>query len=84
MAFETEGAKSTLIMYDMGKGRLRFSGLVRQTNSDGTTSMRITNCVDNSIVFDDMTVEPPPSSGVNSDISLTHFSSDWSVSLDNS
>jgi hypothetical protein len=81
MAFETENSKATLIMYSMGGDKIRFSGLVRLTDSNGVTSIRITNQIVTSIVFDDMEIQNPPGSGLNTDVSLTHFSADYSVDL---
>lgn len=80
MAFETEDSKSTIIFYRMGQGKVRYSGLVRLTDKNGVTTLRLTNQNITSCVFDDMEFQNPPSSGLSSDVSMTHYDADWSDS----
>lgn len=81
MAFERPDAKSTLILIQSGSQSnptYRLSGTVRQTDSSGTTMIRITNQVLTSQVFDDLEIITPPSSNIDGDTNLTHFGVDWS------
>ena len=82
MAFERTDVKSTLIVIRSGTKSdptYRLSGTVRQTDSDGVTMLRITNTMPISQVFDDIEFIEPPSSNVNGDTNMTHFSGDWAV-----
>lgn len=81
MPFEREDTTATLIMIRMGGGKFRFSGLVRMTDSNGDTTIRITNQIITSIVFDAIEYIDPPSSNRDGDISMTHLSPDWAVQL---
>lgn len=76
MAFEREDAKSTLIIIRQN-GKFRYSGMVRQTDSNGDSTMRISNQNITSVLFDDVQFTDPPSSGVDGDIGLTHMSPDY-------
>lgn len=78
MAFETEDAKSTLILYRTSNGKYRYSGLVRMTDSTGVTRIRVSNQNITPCLFDDLEIQDPPSSEENSDVGLTHFHPDWS------
>lgn len=73
--FERPDVKTTIIFYKDNKG-YRFSGLVRQTDSNGETMMRITNNVITAHVFDDIQITDPPVTG-DGDIGLTHFSDNF-------
>lgn len=77
MAFEREDVKSTLILIRLSDGRVKLSGQVRQTDRDGVSTMRISNQNMTSVVFDDIEFIEPPSSGQDTEISLTHLSGDY-------
>ena len=76
MAFEREDVKTTLIIIKDG-GKYRLSGTTRNTDSEGTTMMRITTQNLLSQEFDDVQIIDKPSTG-DGDIGLTHFDVDWS------
>jgi hypothetical protein len=78
MAFEREDVKSTLILIKEGN-KVKFSGLVRNTDTEGTTWIRLTQTDIGSVEFDDCQIINKPSSEDSSDIGLTHYSGDYSL-----
>lgn len=79
MAFERPDVKSTVIFIKEG-GKIKFSGLVRETDSEGTTWIRLTQSDIGSISFDSEQIITKPSAEDDSDVGLTHYGGDYSVS----
>lgn len=84
-AFEYNDAKvkTTLIMIKMHSGKIKYSGIVRVTDANGDTTIRLSPLLDNGHQFDDMeVVNQDKFYATDSDIGMTHFDPDWGLSLD--
>lgn len=80
MGLERPNVSSTLLVIKQGGG-YQLSGLVRQTDSDGTTTIRAANQNLTDVWFNDIEFIDPPSSGGDGDIALTHYSNNRSVGV---
>lgn len=76
MALEREDVKSILLII-RNNGKFKLSGFVRQVDSNGDSTMRISNQNLTAVTFDNIEFIEPPSSGENTEISLTHLSGDY-------
>jgi hypothetical protein len=82
MPFEyTESTtQSTLILYRMPNKQLKFSGMIRLSFQDGTSTLRLTASIDNTRKFDEIQIVEPPA-GDATELALTHYNADYGLAI---
>jgi len=61
-------------------GKIKYSGMVRLHFADGTTTIRMTPAIDNSMVFEDIEYIKPTNAD-ETEVGLTNYDSDYGVGI---